>query len=138
MKYEVKIDLWIKLLFYMSIVLIIGPIFTIPENEMLIFIIVTSPIIIFILWMLYGSYLEFRDDELYVKVGPIYKKEKYSNIKSISINTSWLSSYALTKKRVTIKIHNKTWKTNDFQVGPKNREEFVDELNRRCRHLELK
>ena len=43
----------------------------------------------------------------------------------------------MTNKRVFIKVHNKTWIKGDIQVGPKEREEFVDELNRRCRNLDI-
>ena len=58
--------------------------------------------------MLIGSYLELREEELFIKLGPIYGRVRYENIKSISLNSSWVSSWALTSKRVTIKVHNKT------------------------------
>lgn len=136
MRYEVKIDLWIKLLIYFTVVITLGPAIFIPKGEVLIYIIITLPICVFMLWMLYGAYLELKEDELYIKLGPIYGRVKYENIKSITLTKSYLSSYAMTNKRVFIKVHNKTWIKGDVQVGPKDREEFVDDLKRRCRNLD--
>lgn len=136
MRYEAKIDAWIKLLLYGSVVITLAPAFIMPNDEIIMYILITLPIAIFVLWMLYGSYLEFREDELFVKLGPIFSKIKYDNIKSISMTKSYLSSLAMTNKRVFIKVHNKTWVKSDVQVGPKDRAEFIDELTRRCRNLE--
>jgi|LGOV01.1.fsa_nt_gb hypothetical protein len=136
MRYEAKIDFWIKILFYLTIGLTTGPVFFMPSEEVIIYVVITLPINIFVLWMMWGTYLEFREEELYVKLGPIYSRVNYDNIKSISLNSSWSSSYAMTMKRVTIKVHSKTWIKGDLQVGPKERIEFVDELTRRCRNLD--
>ena len=136
MKYEAKIDLWIKLMFYLTILIIIGPTFIMPSEEILPYILITLPVNITIMWMMFGSYIEFRDEELYIKLGPIYRRVKYDNIKSILPNSSWSSSYSMTMKRVSIKIHSKTWINSDLQIGPKNRLEFIDDLTRRCRNLE--
>ena len=113
MRYEAKIDNWIKITFYLAIVLTVGPAFFMPSGEIFVFILITLPINIFLLWMLFSSYHEFRDEELYIRLGPIYKRIKYDDIKSISLVKSYLSSYAMTNKRVLIKIHNKTWMKGD-------------------------
>lgn len=135
MRYEAKVDFWIKILIYFTVAITVAPAFYVPPKEVLIYILITLPINISMLWILYGSYLEFRDEELYMKLGPIHGTVKYENIKSISLTKSYLSSYALTNKRVFIKVHKKTWIKGDVQVGPKDRQEFVDDLERRCRNL---
>jgi len=135
-RYEAKVDVWIKLMIYFTVVIIVGSAVFVPPEEVFIYILFIIPTIILMLWLLYGSYLEFRDEELYIKLGPIFGRVKYDNIKSISLTKSYLSSYAMTNKRVFIKVHNKTWIKGDIQVGPKDREEFVDELTRRCRNLD--
>jgi len=135
MRYEAKIDFWIKILIYLTVVITIGPAFFMPSGEVWMYLLITSPINICMLWVLYGAYLECRDDELFIKLGPIYGRVKYDNIKSISLVKSYLSSYAMTNKRVYIKVHKKTWIKGDLQVGPKEREEFMDDLKRRCRNL---
>ena len=136
-RYEAKVDVWIKLMIYFTVVIIVGSAVFVPPEEVFIYILFIIPTIILMLWLLYGSYLEFRDEELYIKLGPIFGRVKYDNIKSISLTKSYLSSYAMTNKRVFIKVHNKTWIKGDIQVGPKEREEIVDELNRRCRNLDI-
>ena len=136
MRYEVKIDFWIKIMFYSTVALTLGPVLVMPSGEILMYLLITLPINIFVLWMLLGTYLEFREEELYIKLGPIFSSIKYDNIKSISLDKSWSSSFAMTMKRVTIKVHSKTWIKGDLQVGPKERIEFVDELTRRCRNLD--
>ena len=136
MRYDAKIDLWMKIMSYLTVAFTIGPAFLMPSGEVIIYLLFTLPINVFVLWMLYGSYLEFRDEELYIKLGPIYGRVRYDNIKSISLNRSWSSSYSLTLKRVFIKVHSKTWIKGDMQVGPINREEFIDKLTRRCKNLD--
>jgi hypothetical protein len=136
MRYEAKIDSWIKILIYFTVAITVAPAFFMPSGEVIVYILIILPINIFLLWMLYDTYLEFRDEELYVKLGPIFGRVKYDNIKSISFVKSYLSSLAMTNKRVFIKVHHKTWIKGDIQVGPKEREEFVDELIRRCRNLD--
>lgn len=136
MRYEVKTDFWIKIMIYFVIVVTTGPAFFVPADEIYIYVLIIIPINAVMLWILYDAYLEFRDEELFVKLGPIHRKVRYDNIKSISLVKSYLSSYAMTNKRVYIKIHKKTWITGDIQVGPLNREEFIDELRRRCRNLD--
>lgn len=136
MRYKAKIDFWIKISIYFTIAITVAPALYMPFDEVLIYILIILPMNIFFVWMLYGSYLEFRDEELYIKLGPIYGRVKYDNVKSISLIKSYHSSYAMTSKRVSIRVHNKTLIKGDLQVGPKNREEFFDELIRRCRNLD--
>ena len=57
MKYKAKIDLWINVMFYLTVALTVVPMFTIPGDELLMYVLITSPINIFILWMLFGSYI---------------------------------------------------------------------------------
>lgn len=136
MRFEVKIDLWIRLLFYFSIGIIIFPAFMMPWDEIVFYILITAPINILLIWILMGSYLELGDEELYIKLGPIYRKISYKNIKSISFKQSWSSSWAFTKARVEIKVYNETFFKGNLQVGPKDRVSFTDSLTRYCRNLE--
>lgn len=135
MRYSAKIDLWIKLLFYFSIATIIFPVFTIPSEEMIFYLLAVLPITVFILWMLFGSFYEFKDEYLHLRIGPISRKITYDNIKSISNKRNWSSSMAMTNDRVFIELHHKTMFKSDVQVGPLDKEEFTDELRRRCKKL---
>lgn len=136
MKYSLKIDWWIKLLFYFSIVITIGPMIAIPQDEMIFYLLAVLPINIFLLWILFGSYYELKDDLLYLRIGPIFRRIKYENIKSLSYKRNWSSSMAMTMDRIYIEIHNKTMLKTDVQIGPTDKEEFMDDLKRRCRNLD--
>ena len=136
MKYDSRVDLWIKLLFYTATLLMVFPVFTVPGDEILFYLATTLPIVGITLWILKGSYNKFDEEELIVKLGPFSTKVKYENIKEISTSKNWMSSWALTNKRVAIKVHSKTFFKGNLQIGPMNREEFIDELKRRCRNLD--
>lgn len=136
MKYESRVDSWIKLLFYITILLLILPVITIPTDEVFFYLGSTLPIVGITLWILKGSYHIFEEEELLIKFGPFSTRVKYENIREISLNKNWMSSWALTSKRIAIKVHNKTFFKGDVQIGPMNREEFADELKRRCRNLD--
>ncbi len=136
MKFKVKVDLWIKFIFYGSMCILIIPVFTMESTDLLIYLFSIVPISLFILWLLLGSYIELRDNEVFFKLGPIRGKIPYNDIKSVSLSNSWSSSWALTSKRVTIKIRSKTLLKGDVQIGPLNRNEFIDEITYRCKNLD--
>ncbi|KFZ27123.1 MAG: hypothetical protein KQ78_00582 [Candidatus Izimaplasma bacterium HR2] len=136
MKYDIKIDLWIKLLFLMSIGILIGPALVMPSEEILFYVATIFPIIGVVMWLLLGSYYELQDEELLMKLGPFSGKVPYKNIKSVSLSSNWSSSWAMSMKRVLIQVHTKTMFKGDVQVGPVDREEFMDALIRRCRNLD--
>ncbi len=136
MKYNMKIDLWIKLLFYGSIGLLVGPLLAIPGDEMVFYILIVLPTVGMILWLMHGSYYQLRDDDLYMRIGPFFSKVPYGNIKSVSLSKNWSSSWAMSMKRIFIVVHEKTVFKGDVQISPIDRMEFMDELTRRCRNLD--
>ena len=84
-RYEAKVDVWIKLMIYFTVVIIVVSAVFVPPEEVFIYLLFIIPTIILMLWLLYGSYLEFRDEELYIKLGPIFGRVKYDNIKFITL-----------------------------------------------------
>jgi len=135
MKYKIKTDWWISLLFYFTFVVLLVPIMTIPKDEILFYLLPVGPILIFAIWTLFGSNYELREEVLFMRIGPITKKVRYDNIKSISFKKSWSSSWAMTRDRVVIELNQKTLLKSDIQIGPKDKEEFTDDLKRRCKNL---
>jgi len=85
--------------------------------------------------MLFGSYYELREEVLFMRIGPISRKIRYDNIKSISFKKNWSSSWAMSYDRVSIELIHKTFLKSDVQVGPKEKVEFTDDLRRRCRNI---
>lgn len=136
MRYNLKIDWWIRLIFYLTIGVLFVPVLFLEQKESFFYIAPIFPITVILLWFLFGSYYELKDDELYMKFGPFFGRVPYDNIKSVSLSNNWTSSWAMTMKRVSIKVRNKTTLKGDVQVGPLDTTEFMDELIRRCRNLD--
>lgn len=137
MRYKGKIDLWIKLLLWLMVVMYL-PLMFIAENseEILIFTLLTIFMAIIILPMIYVNYVELREDYIYMKISVLRAKIPYDNIKSIRICENWRSSFGLSRERIEIKEHGKGFVRGTTYISPMDREEFFDELKRRCKNLE--
>lgn len=135
MRYKHQIDLWIALLLYGSVLMFLPLVFFVPKDQQLILIITMIFMAIIILPFMYG-YLEFTDDYLLIRLHVFRQKIYYDKIKSIRMCRNWLSSMALTINRIEIKEHDKGYVRGTTFIGPQNREEFFDELKRRCRNLD--
>lgn len=85
---------------------------------------------------LFYGYTELTDEYLVIRLGVFRQRIKYEKIKSIKLCKNWLSSMAMTSKRIEIKEHKKGYVFGTTYIGPKNREEFFYELKRRCYNLE--
>ncbi len=133
---KVKIDLWISLLLWGSCLFFIGMGFTISKGEITIYFLSIIPMILLIIWILLGSYYELGEDLLYMRIGPFFWKIKYENIKSLRLTNNMLSSMALSIHRIEIIEHNKGFFRGTTMISPVNREEFLEELKRRCYNLE--
>lgn len=136
MKVKNKIDLWISLLLHGSMLILIPIAFTVPSNERIIMYITIALMALLIYPIFYG-YCELREDEIFVRIGIFRSRIKYDNIKSIKLVTSYLSSMALTKDRIEIRVHDKGFVRGTTYIGPVNREDFLDELRVRCHNLEV-
>lgn len=119
-----------------TIALCLGIVVTIPVDEMIYYVLAVSPIFIIISWIMLGSYYELREDLLFMKLGPFFGRIKYQNIKSLALKENWLSSMAMSRERIEIKEHKKGRLMGTTYISPVNREEFLEELKRRCYNLE--
>jgi|LGVE01.1.fsa_nt_gb hypothetical protein len=135
MRYKNKIDMWLKVMLHFSVLMFVPIIFTVPEDERYIMVIITVVMAI-IIYPLFWGYCELRDDELYMKLSVFHAKVKYTNIKSIKLCKNWKSSMSMSRERIEIKEHNKGYILGTTYIGPEDRETFYDELKRRCYNLE--
>lgn len=135
MRYKHQIDLWIALLLYGSVLMFLPLLFFVPKDQQFTLILTMIFMAIIILPFMYG-YLEFTDDYLLIRLHVFRQKIYYDKIKSIRMCRNWLSSMALTINRIEIKEHDKGYVRGTTFIGPQNREEFFDELKRRCRNLD--
>lgn len=92
--------------------------------------------LIFLLWIYFGTYYEFREEYLFCKSGPFFENIKYDNIKSIKLTQNLFSSMALSSKRIEIRQHGKGYILGTTFISPMNRQEFINELIKRCKNLE--
>ncbi len=130
------VDWWIRLLFWTLVPLLLFRFKYIQEDELVIGYITIIPMVLFLLWLYLGTYYEFREGYLLCKSGPFFKRIKYDDIKSIKLVQNLLSSMALSSKRVEIKEHGKGYLLGTTVISPINRQEFIDELIKRCKNLE--
>ena len=136
MRVKVKIDLWVAIVLWLSNAIFVALAFVIPYTDLWVYVIFVFPILIFMLWILLGSYYELREDLLFMKIGPFFGRIKYENIKSLELKTNLLSSMALSIHRIEIKEHNKGYFMGTTQISPVNREDFIKELRQLCYNLE--
>lgn len=130
------IDWWISILFWSVVLLLLFSFYYIPEDEQVIGYITVIPMLIFLLWIYFGTYYEFREEYLFCKSGPFFEKIKYDNIKSIKLTQNLFSSMALSSKRIEIRQHGKGYILGTTFISPMNRQEFINELIKRCKNLE--
>lgn len=130
------VDLWLTLLLAFAAALISFTLINYPKEDGPIGYFIGIPVLIFILWIYFGTWYELREDHLYCQSGPIRQRIKYDNIKSLKLSNNPLSSLALSIKRIEIREHNKGFMLGTTFISPKNREEFLEELKKRCHNLE--
>lgn len=129
-------DVWFRMLFWIVVAIIGLCFFFIPGNALLIGFAVDIPMLGFLFWIYFGTYYEFREEYLYCRSGPFLEKIPYDCIKSVRLCENLLSSMALSSKRIEIRQHDKGFVTGTTYISPVNREEFLEELKRKCGSLE--
>ncbi len=94
------------------------------------------PLVLLILWVYFGSWYELRGNYICCSYGPIKDKIYYSRIKNVKLTENGDASYALSKMRIAIKQYGNKSAKSTTMISPKNREEFISELEDRCLNLE--
>ncbi len=89
----------------------------------------------FLLWFLFGTYYELREDYMYCRCGPFVEAVRYDDIICLRLSKNTGSSLALSSKRIEI------WQYSDgavseIMISPKNRVFFMARLKARCRYLQ--
>ena len=135
MKYKHKIDIWVGVLLYGSVLMFVPLFFVVSEDELLIMILSFVGMAIIILPFMYG-YMEFKDDHLLIRMHVFRQKIYYDKIKSIRLCRNWLSSMAMTANRIEIKEYGKSFVRGTTYIGPVDREAVFEELKYYCRNLE--
>jgi hypothetical protein len=85
-------------------------------------------VVIFLVWIWFGTYYETREDYLLIRSGPIWQRIRYERIRAMKKSSKPWSSAALSLKRIEIR-HGKMGYT---LISPVDRDAFLKEMKRRC------
>ncbi|QMS85655.1 PH domain-containing protein [Candidatus Xianfuyuplasma coldseepsis] len=135
MRYKHKVDWWIRLILIAVVFMYVPIFFVVPADEYL-FLIISILVTSLIIFPFFIGYIELGDDELIIKMHIFRQRIPYDSIRSIRLCTNFLSSMAMTAKRIEIKEYNKGYIRGTTYIGPVDREAFFDELKQRCYNLE--
>ncbi len=136
MRVKSEIDLSFKLIIFFTLFTITVSSLLVPRDELWLMLMIVIPTNLFLLWMMWGTWYELRDDYLLCVSGPFREKIFYKTIKHIELTENMLSSMALSRKRIEIRQHHKNFFTGTTYISPENREDFYFELKSLCRFLD--
>jgi hypothetical protein len=91
----------------------------------------------FILWIWYGTFYEFKQTYLLVKMGPFFERIPYSKITSARKFRSMVSSMALSNEMIELR-HGKNYITGTTYISPKDRDGFIEQLKFRSTGIDVK
>lgn len=131
MRFEIKIDIWMRLILWICVLVVAPMAFFVPGDEIYIILISTVVMAMIILPLMYFSYYELRDDYLYVQMSLIKMKVKYKDITGIREGKfSKMNNMAFSLDAVI--IERKKMKFGEIAISPQEKEIFMMELRRRC------
>jgi len=135
MRFKSKMDGWFKAVVWLTDLMIVTAFIFIPEEDRLIGFVIGIPMIGLMLWIYFGSYFELRDTYLLCKVGPFAHKIHYNKVTSAITGEGILTSMALSKQHIEIIQSGKGFILGTTYISPERREEFMEELQKRCPRL---
>ena len=136
MKFNMKTDMWVRLILWGCILMFLPVFFVVEADELYILILSTLFMAILIL-PLFASFYELDEDDLVISMYFIKKRIPYDKIKSIRKCENFISSAALSKERIEIIQHNKSALTSKIYISPVDREEFYSLLKNKCHNLDM-
>lgn len=134
MRYEAKKDWVIGAAVWGSVLITLAAVLITPGPYTFYSAGPASLIIAFVLWIYFGTYYELQDDYLYARSGPFVEKIYYDKIIEIKKCANLFSSMALCRERLLIRTTRKSIAGLTY-ISPVNREEFFNELKKRCKNL---
>lgn len=95
--------------------------------------VITVPVIVFTLWLWFGTFYRFEEESLLVCTGPLRWHIRYDSITKVKPSRSILSSAALSFDRLAIYKNGRL----DSLISPKEKREFLLELQQHCPNAEI-
>lgn len=142
MVFRSKVDNFF-IIFLIIIVLSIGALAFLPfvlddVQNRLITTLILFIMIGFILWISFSIKYIFTNQYLLVKGGPIKSKILYENITKLSPTTDVFTGYRILSARDALEVYYKNAMLGSVKISPENKQEFIDELKKRCTNLQIK
>jgi hypothetical protein len=133
---KAKKDVWISLIMILLMMTFIFSVIIVPSEERWIVIIMIVPVAVFLGWLYFGTFYEFKENVLVCRSGPFSEKIPYDNIRSLKLCRNFMSSMALSRDRIEIKQHGKGYVSGTTYISPLDRERFFDQLKQRCHFID--
>jgi len=134
MRYKSARSIGFGILIWGVIVILIISVIIIPDTYRLLAIIFSLCMCGLMLWIWFGTYYEFRDGYLVIRLGPFFENIKYEKIFSAQKFKSMASSMALSSNMIELR-HGKNYITGTTYISPVNRDAFLIELGQHCPNL---
>lgn len=104
-------------------------------NTVLILIVTFLILTSFILWASLSVKYVFNQEYLFVKGGPFRSRIPYENITKVSSTTAIFTGYRILTSRDAIEIFYENAVLGSVKISPKNKDEFIAELEKRNLNL---
>ncbi len=145
MTFKSKRDRKYTLIMYSTVVIIdlvmLVPLLIDPRGfqpaEVATIISITALITAGLLWLFYGISYTFRDDCLIVRGGPFRSRIPYDEITKVASAKDLWMGYRLLMSDDAIEIFYKQAIMGSVKISPVEKEQFMDELNKRCKHAQF-
>ena len=135
MRVKSAVDGWVKVVLLLALASTMTGVFAAPENERLISGLISGLTAALLVWILRETYYELNEDHLFCRSGPITARIPYDQIRSVRLSNSWLSSIALSVRRIEIVWNDKAGRPKTVLISPIDREEFMRRLLEKCPHI---
>lgn len=109
-----------------------------PEPEWLAVIILVGLFILctgFMIWIWMDIEYVLLEDYLYVRGGPFRSKIPYDQITRMFESNNMLIGYRVLSSKDALEIQYKTGLMGSIIISPENKQEFMEELRKRCKLL---
>lgn len=137
MKYQVKIDNWLRFTFFIVFLYLIGMSILVFTEGLWFLSLITIPFAFTIITILTSSELDFKENFLSIKIGYIKAKVQYDKITNVEVRQKiFTNGFALSKDIIRITTSSKIMRIVD--ISPIEREEVLRELQKRSGLLKEK
>jgi hypothetical protein len=91
----------------------------------------------FLLWTTFSIKYIFYEDYLFVKGGPFRSKIAYPSITKMTPMNDLFTGYRILSSKEGLELFYQSATLGSVKISPKNRDEFISELKKRCPNIEI-